>query len=46
MGLVLFLSPPAVRLWIAVLVIVMAFAVRGKAATGIIDKFRQEVYGQ
>lgn len=45
LGLVLFLSPPAARIWIALLVLVVAIAARGKAAAGIIDNLRRTIYG-
>lgn len=46
LGLVIFLSPPAARLWIAGLILVIAIAARGKSAAGIIDRLRKGVYGQ
>ena len=46
LGLVLFISPPAARLWIAALVLVMVIAARGKAGAAIIDKFSQTFYGR
>jgi len=45
LGLVLFVSPPAVRLWIALLVLVMALAAKGKDAARIITDLRKKVYG-
>lgn len=45
LGLVLFVAPPAARLWIFLLVLVMALAAKGKAAAGIIDNLRRQVYG-
>ena len=46
LGLVLFISPPAARLWIAALVIVIALAARGKGAAAIIDNLRRTIYGR
>lgn len=45
LGLVIFLSPPAARLWIAALVLVIAIAARGKSAAKIIDSLRKQIYG-
>lgn len=45
LGIVLFVSPPAARLWIVAIVIVMAIAARGKSAAGIIDGLRRRLYG-
>lgn len=46
LGLVLFVSPPTARLWVAGLVLVIALFARGRNAAAIIDSFRQKVYGQ
>jgi len=46
LGLALFISPPAARLWIALLVIVIALFARGRNAAGIIDNLRLKIYGR
>jgi hypothetical protein len=46
LGLVLFIAPPAARLWIAALVLVIALAARGKGAAAIIDNLRRTLYGR
>ena len=45
LGVVMFASPPAARLWIAAVVVVMALLVKGGDAAKIIDQLRVKVYG-
>ena len=44
-GLVLFLLPPAARVWAALLVVVMALSLRGRSAAGLIDNLSRQLYG-
>ena len=46
LGLLIFILPPAGRVGVALLVIVIALAARGKRAAGIIDNLRRTIYGQ
>ena len=41
----MFASPPAARLWIAAVVVVMALLVKGGDAAKIINQLRVKVYG-
>lgn len=45
LGVVLFALPPASRLWVAALVVVMALMVRGGDAANIINSLTKQVYG-
>ncbi len=45
LGVVLFALPPASRLWVAGLIVVMALLVRGGDAATIINQLRSKVYG-
>ncbi len=46
LALVIFISPPAARLWIALLVLVIALFARGRNAAAIIDRLRVTLYGR
>ncbi len=45
LGIVLFALPPASRLWIAGVVVVMALLVRGGDTANIINQLRVKIYG-
>ena len=45
LAIVIFAVPPASRLWIAGVVIVMALLVRGGDAANLINSLRRRVYG-
>lgn len=45
LGIVLFALPPASRVWVAGLVVVMALLVRGGDAARIINQLRVKIYG-
>jgi hypothetical protein len=45
LGIVIFLSPPDTRLWIAGIVIVMALLQRGGDAAAIINGLTYRIYG-
>lgn len=44
LGIVLFAVPPASRLWIAGVVVVMALLVKGGDAANIINQLRAKIY--
>lgn len=45
LGVVMFALPPASRLWVAGIVVVMALLVRGGDAAKLIDEARKRIYG-
>jgi len=45
LGLVMFISPPTTRLWIAGVVVTMALLVKGGDAANIINAARVKIYG-
>lgn len=45
LGVVMFASPPAARVWIAAVVVTMALLVRGGDAAKIVESLRKKVYG-
>lgn len=45
LGVVMFALPPASRLWVAGIVVVMALLVKGGDAANIINQLRVKVYG-
>lgn len=45
LGIVIFLSPPNVRLWIAGIVIVMALLQKGGDTAAIVEGLRSSIYG-
>lgn len=46
LGVILFASPPAARLWIAALVLAIAVFAKGRDAAAIINDLRRKVYGR
>jgi hypothetical protein len=46
LGVVMFALPPASRLWVAGVVVVMALLVRGGDAAKLIDEARKRIYGE
>ena len=46
LAVVMFALPPASRLWVAGIVVVMALLVKGGDAAKIIDSARKKLYGE
>jgi len=45
LGIVMFAVPPASRLWIAAVIVVMALLAKGGDGAKIIDRLRVKIYG-